>query len=161
MRMYTHLAGSRVALSLDVSIAIVDESPCPAGSNHLFLKVVIAGIASRHRLVVSFVEFDLVASYRAAIDKTFECLLRQRAWQPLSVITRLLFLRCVDAEQAHELLGVLQGSAINDDEPRRWAEFESIVVRHRGLLGSDRQHQKHQHERDLDRSPRVPRSRGA
>jgi hypothetical protein len=98
MRVNADFAGHRILFLRYVSIAILRVGPRPAGQGHLFLQIVVAGIALRDWAVVLAVVVYLAARDRAPGDDSHQCFSRQRPWKPFAVVTGLELLWRINPE---------------------------------------------------------------
>ena len=119
MRVNADATGCRPSLGIDILIAEGSIGPCPAGTYHQRLEVVLASKADRNRTVVLVVIIDLVTRHGTAGDESDKSLGRQRARIPLVIVARLSLLGSVDAEQTDALTTELYGVAIRDREAMR------------------------------------------
>jgi hypothetical protein len=119
-------ASCRPSLGVNILVTVGGIGPCPAGTYHQRLEVVLAGKADRDRAVVLAVIVDLVTRHGTAGDESDESLGRQGPRIPMAVVARLSFLRSVDAEQADALLAELHGIAVRDREAMRGSRAVGI-----------------------------------
>src|ERR1700674_4523970 len=103
----TDLAGHRILFLRYVSIAVLRVGPRPAGQHHLFLQIVVAGIALRDWAVILAVIVYLAARDRAAGDNPSQRFSCQRPRKRFAVVTRPELLRRINPEKADELLAEL------------------------------------------------------
>ena len=112
------LACYRILFLRYVSVAVLRIGPRPAGQDHLFLQIVVTGIALRDWALVLVVIVYLTARDRPAGDDSNQRRSCHRARKPFAVVTRLELLRRINPEQANELLAKLHGVAIYDLKTR-------------------------------------------
>jgi hypothetical protein len=118
MAMHASLPDDSVSLFRRVSIAVAPEGPCPPGGDHHCLEVVVTGVALGNRATGPSIVVNLPAVYGAPGDEVLKRLLGKRPGMPLTVVTGLPLLGCVDAEQPHKLGAESHGIAIYDLKTR-------------------------------------------
>jgi hypothetical protein len=111
-RLLQQLHDSEINLFLRyVSVAILRIGPRPASQHHLFLQIIVAGMAcATGRL------FLVIAARDRAAGDDLNQRFRQRSRKPFAVVTRLALLRGINPEQADDLLTELDGVAFGDCE---------------------------------------------
>ena len=103
MAVHSSLPNYGVSLFRRVSAAVAPEGPRPPGGNHHCLEVVVTGVALGNRASILSIRINLPAVHGGALREVLKRLLGKRTGAPPAVITGLLFLGCVDAEQPHDL----------------------------------------------------------
>ena len=111
MGVHADVACHRILFLRYISVAGMRVCPSPAGQDHLFLQIVVTGIALGDWAVVLAVVVYLAAGGRAASDdKSAPPLPSGR--EPFAIVTRLELLRGINPEQANELLAEFHGVSI-------------------------------------------------
>jgi hypothetical protein len=119
---------ARCRPSLGVNILVTEGGigPCPAGTHHQRLEVVLASKAGRDWSVILLVVVHLVTRHWTAGNEGDESLRCQRTGIPVAIIARLSLLGCVNAEQADALPAEPNGIAIRDCEAVRGSRAVAI-----------------------------------